>query len=191
MSLDSTEIKQKFLIFSELKSTNLDLVETSSHQNICSPIAWWKRKLSRIFSLHALTAAVVFPYHPPVHAQVYTFESCKYIISAPLVRVLLKAFIYYISNGSLRCCSHEKQFRIRWYIKNSLSQPLNAKVEEAHVMESDTCVLFAKHGEKNAENFFPFRIWIPNVEKDWNVCEGFPCRLLEMDLQINYVKWNI
>lgn len=68
-------------------------------------------------------SSIFFHHIPTVHI-VYTFKSSKYIIRALLMRVLLKAFIYYISNGSfLRSSTHRRNNLVRRYtIKNSLSQ---------------------------------------------------------------------
>lgn len=128
----------------------------------------------------------------------------KYIIRALLMRVLLKAFIYYFSNGFSLHFGRKQSLRSQKHIKNSLSKPLDVatvQVEahiKTHVMEPNTSPLFAIHFNQlwNAEikvshndgRLRHHECRESKADEDWN---GGLFYGIGMDLEINYERAKI
>lgn len=120
-------------------------------------------RLSTTFSLYAsATTEVAFSWvllaaaHRPLRhiiSQLAPKALTRYITRALLTRVLLKAFIYYVSTGSLFSFSSstdKEQSSVRHTLKIPLSPPSHSKPlnfeggkahVKTHVMESDTSAL--------------------------------------------------
>lgn len=120
--------------------------QTGNGRHLSLPFKTEMEKLSTIFLLHAFTATVVLLFSPHIFfppplirhiffsaclTQKHSFKSKeqkkkrKYIIRA-LMRVLLKAFIFYISNGFF-FNSYAQQTPSQKYIKKNSSKYQKAR----------------------------------------------------------------